>query len=53
MTQQFKNIVQFIPLELRDTADRVLDLEEWLEALNDPHAFQDWDLGIPSLEEAA
>jgi len=53
MTHQLKNVFQFVPLELRDTADRVLELEEWLETLNDPYAFQDWDLTDPSLEEAA
>ena len=53
MTHQLKTVVQFIPPELLDTADYVLDLEEWLEALNDPYAFQDWDLTDPSLEEAA
>jgi len=51
MTHQPKTVVQFVPPELRDTADHVLDLEEWLEALNDPYAFKDWDLSIPSLEE--
>ena len=53
MNSQPKTNTDFIPIELVKTAFHVTDLEEWLEALSDFNAFDDWEMASPTSVEAA
>ena len=53
MNSQPKTATNFIPIELVKTAFRVTELEEWLDALSDFNAFDDWEMASPTSVEAA
>ena len=44
MNSQPKTTANLIPIELAKTAFHVTELEEWLEALSDFNAFDDWEI---------
>ena len=53
MNSQPKTTTNFIPIELAKTAFHVTELEEWLDALSDFNAFDDWEMASPTSVEAA